>query len=210
MGSPKIMKQQIDQKIAEGYDCIKIKIGALEFKLECELLEYVRSNFDTNLVLRVDANGAFKPEEASSKLKSLCQFDLHSIEQPISPGQWDIMRELSNASMVPVALDEELIGIQDKQKEALLDSTKPRYLVLKPTLLGGVRETRRWIELAEEKKIGWWITSALESNVGLNVLTQFASELSVTSHQGLGTGNLYENNIPRGMTIKNGFIYNQV
>ena len=210
MGNSKFMKQQIDQKIAEGYDCIKMKIGALEFKLECELLEYVRSNFDSNLVLRVDANGAFKPEEATSKLRSLHQFNLHSIEQPISPGQWDLMRELSNTALVPVALDEELIGIPDRRRGVLLDSIKPHYLVLKPTLLGGLRETRRWIKLAEEKNIGWWITSALESNVGLNVLTQFASELSVVSHQGLGTGNLYENNTPGTMTIENGYIYNQV
>jgi o-succinylbenzoate synthase len=208
MGDVDFMKEQIDQKLVEGYQCIKMKIGALEFEQECHLLEYIRSGFHSDLTLRVDANGAFHGEQVESKLKQLSKYDLHSIEQPMQPGQWEIMKNLCQDPMVPIALDEELIGITEgSHQEELLDYIRPQFIVLKPTLLGGLNATREWIQLAESRGIGWWVTSALESNIGLNALAQFTASLNVDGYQGLGTGQLYKNNFPGNLEIIKGHLY---
>lgn len=208
MGSFDFMKQQVDQKIIEGYQCIKIKIGALEFERECDLLNYIRQSYAREITLRVDANGAFAPREVDTRLTRLQQFDLHSIEQPVRPGQLELMQRICRDALVPVALDEELIGTTNPgQQQALLDLLRPQYIVLKPTLLGGLKATRNWIKFASERKINWWITSALESNVGLNALAQFTASLAPRLPQGLGTGQLFDNNLPGNLHISSGSLY---
>ena len=197
MGDTNFMKEQIDLKAAEGYNCIKMKIGALDFEQECSLLEYIRLKYGDEIMLRVDANGAFGLGDVNRKLEKLAEYRLHSIEQPIAAGQTSEMSKLCRNPAVPVALDEELIGVSETPPQiGLLDQIAPQFLVLKPTLLGGLEATRKWIRLAEERHIGWWITSALESNVGLNAIAQFTATLAPQVHQGLGTGKLYQNNIP--------------
>lgn len=197
MGDFDFMKDQTDRKVAEGYSCIKMKIGALNFEQECWLLEYIRKRYGTEIILRVDANGAFSVGEVNRKLQKLAEYQLHSIEQPIVPGQFGAMAKLCRDPAVPVALDEELIGITEtSQRVALLEQIMPQFLVLKPTLVGGLEATKQWIRLAEERNIGWWITSTLESNIGLNAIAQFTAILAPLVAQGLGTGKLYCNNIP--------------
>ncbi|WP_304518092.1 o-succinylbenzoate synthase [Cecembia rubra] len=209
MGDRDFMLQQIDKKIAEGYDCIKMKIGAIDFDQECELLEYIRNSFSQEkITLRVDANGAFSAEEAMKKLEKLAQFDLHSIEQPIRQGQSKAMAELCKQTPLPIALDEELINLSEyAEKKKLLEQIMPQYIILKPTLLGGIKASKEWIDLAEELGIGWWMTSALESNIGLNAIAQFTSTYHISMPQGLGTGQLYHNNIDSPLRIDNGFIF---
>lgn len=206
MGDKDFMRRQIDEKLKAGFNCIKMKIGAIDFETERSLLAYIRSLYDAGTItLRVDANGAFSPGEALDKLQALSQYDIHSIEQPIQPGQIKALYELCRKSPVPIALDEELIGITEKAgKVKLLQQVQPQFIILKPTLLGGLAATREWISVAEQENIGWWITSALESNVGLNAIAQLAAALKVNLPQGLGTGQLYHNNIPSPMFIENG------
>ncbi|SIN81827.1 o-succinylbenzoate synthase [Algoriphagus halophilus] len=209
MGSAEFMKQQIDEKLAQGFHCIKMKIGAIDFEKELELLHYIRSNYSASEIsLRVDANGAFAPEEALSKLAALHQLDLHSIEQPIRSGQGEEMKKLCMASELPIALDEELIGVKDKA--GLLDQINPPYIILKPSLLGGIKETRAWISEAEKRGIGWWMTSALESNIGLNSISQLTSQYQPSIPQGLGTGKLFHNNLNSPLTVREGNIYYEV
>lgn len=209
MGHTESMLLQVSDKIAADFDCIKMKIGSLNFEKECDILDFVRRKyFQKDLMIRVDSNGAFKPEDALTKLNQLSKFNLHSIEQPIQPGQIELMKELCNNTPVPIALDEELIGIHDLEgKRKLLETIRPQYIILKPTLVGGLRSTIEWIEIAEELTIGWWLTSALESNIGLNAVTQFASKIKAKGHQGLGTGQLYTNNITSPLTIDKGHIF---
>jgi o-succinylbenzoate synthase len=210
MGDAAFMRQQIRQKLAAGYECLKLKIGSLDFDTELALLAEIRAEAGPEqLVLRVDANGAFAPAEALGKLERLAQFHLHSIEQPIAAGQWPALAELCAQSPVPIALDEELIGVVDPaRQEALLAQVRPPYLVLKPTLLGGHAATRRWIALAEAAGAGWWITSALESNVGLNAVAQLTGEYDVAGFaQGLGTGQLYYNNVAAPLSIAGGALH---
>ena len=208
MGSKEFMLEQIDKKIAEGYRCIKIKIGAIEFEKECEVLGYIRSKFDeSELIIRVDANGAFDFDEAKIKMNRLADYQIHSIEQPIKSGQWEAMKKLVMEEIIPVALDEELIGVHSREeKSRLLDTIMPPFIILKPTLHGGIRSTMEWIELAEERRIGWWITSALESNIGLNAIAQLTAQHPVILPQGLGTGQLYTNNIDSPLEIENGYL----
>jgi o-succinylbenzoate synthase len=208
MGDRRFMLDQIDKKLNEGYSCIKMKIGAIDFGQECELLGYIRKRYsEDQITLRVDANGAFSPAEALSKLKILNEFGLHSIEQPIRQGQISAMAELCKQSPLPIALDEELIGIHDVQvKRTLLETIRPQYIILKPTLVGGIGSSREWIWLAENMGIGWWMTSALESNVGLNAIAQFTSTYDVFLPQGLGTGQLYHNNFESPLMIDRGVI----
>ena len=206
------MKEEVLEKIAKGFDCIKIKIGALEFEKELELLQFIRAQKGgEQLILRVDANGAFKPKEALAKLEALRAFNLHSIEQPIKAKQLTEMTELCQLSPVPIALDEELIGIH---KEAdmlqLLETLKPQYLVLKPNLLGGFVQTDLWIKVAEKLNIDWWITSALESNIGLNAIAQYAAGFPKAKHSGLGTGQLYKDNFMPYTRIDNGFLWRDI
>lgn len=204
MGDPSFMKEQIDAKLKAGFDCIKLKIGAIDFDEELKLLEGIRKSFSKEqITLRVDANGAFNVEEALEKLKRLSEFDIHSIEQPIRVGQWDEMADLCGKTPIPIALDEELIGIHDQEtKLSLLQTVQPQYIILKPSLHGGISGSTEWIELAESMNIGWWITSALESNVGLNTIAQWCATLNNPLPQGLGTGGLYTNNVELPLEVR--------
>lgn len=206
MGEAAFMKSQIEQKIAEGFNCIKLKIGAIDFNKELEILQFIRNNFDSKTIeIRVDANGGFSADEALQKLQQLHQFDLHSIEQPIRQHQIREMAELCAKTPFPIALDEELIGIFSlDEKENLLQRIKPQYIILKPSLIGGFQGTQEWIDLAEKHNIGWWITSALESNIGLNAIAQFTFTLHSQLPQGLGTGGLYTNNFEAPLEVING------
>ena len=209
MGSKEFMMEQVEEKISAGFDTIKIKIGAINFAEELSILAAVRKRFsDEKIALRVDANGAFSPEETSEKLLQLADYQIHSIEQPIKQKQVDAMMHLCENSPIPIALDEELIGITDYvQKMQLLKKIKPAYIILKPTLLGGLQHCREWIEIASRLHIGWWLTSALESNIGLNAIAQFAAEYKNTLPQGLGTGALYHNNIESPLVVEAGKLH---
>jgi len=211
MGSEAFMLEQIDKKLADGFDCIKMKIGAIDFEQECALLGYIRDQYTSEeITIRVDANGAFQADEAMGKLQRLAAYDLHSIEQPIRQGQADQMKELCAHTPLPIALDEELIGVHDlTTKRALLETIRPQYIILKPTLLGGIKASEEWIDTAENLGIGWWITSALESNIGLNAIAQFTATREVQMPQGLGTGQLYQNNFTSPLTIEKGKLYYQ-
>jgi O-succinylbenzoate synthase len=207
MGEFDFMQAQIEEKLTQGFRCVKLKIGALDFSKELLLLEQIRKHFTAQQIeIRVDANGAFSPESALDKLKILAQFELHSIEQPIAAGQHEQMRVLCEQSPLSIALDEELIGVSSMQKEALLDKIRPQYIILKPSLLGGFAASLEWIQLAEARQIGWWVTSALESNIGLNAIAQWTATLTTDRPQGLGTGGLYTNNIPSPLVVENGYL----
>ncbi len=203
MGDKKVMLERIEEKINAGFKCIKIKVGAINFKEECQLLEHIRNVFSKEqLIIRLDANGSFTQDDVFSKLEKLSRYDIHSIEQPVLPGQWDLMNKVCSSNIIPVALDEELIGYsKEESRTILLKTIKPQYVILKPTLLGGYRETSEWVDLCKKLDIGWWLTSALESNVGLNAIYQMACRLGVTTYQGLGTGMLYENNFSSPLKI---------
>lgn len=206
MGSEAFMKQQIEDKINDGFNCIKMKIGAIDFQTEIHLLKSIRKEFtSTDMELRVDANGAFTPSEALEKLKTLSDLDIHSIEQPIKQGQVEAMATLCEQTPLPIALDEELIGVFTvTEKEKLLQTIKPQYIILKPSLVGGFKGCDAWIEIAEQNQIGWWITSALESNVGLNAIAQYTYAKQNKRPQGLGTGGLFTNNFDCPLQVKNG------
>lgn len=203
------MLKQAGQKIDQGYTCIKFKVGALDFDEECRMIEAVRKRYSAfQLEIRLDANGAFKNDEALQQLKELSRFELHSIEQPIKAGQWDQMQEVCAKSAIRVALDEELIGVDVKQDGLkMLKQIRPQFIILKPTLIGGFSNSDRWIDAAQQLNTGWWATSALESNIGLNAITQWVSEKQFTMPQGLGTGSLYNNNISSPLYIDHGKIY---
>jgi o-succinylbenzoate synthase len=209
MGSYDFMKQQIDALLSKGFNCIKIKIGALDFDEELRLIAQLRKRYDAKTIsIRVDANGAFLFSEALSKLQKLSAFRLHSIEQPIATKQWENMAFLCKKTPIPIALDEELIGVFSKALQIqMLDQICPQYLVFKPTLLGGFSTTLQWLSLAKEKGIDWWITSALESNIGLNAIAQFTFLKNISIPQGLGTGSLFTNNIESPLVIKKGCLW---
>lgn len=209
MGSFEEMNQRIAQKLSDGFTCIKVKIGAIDFEHEVQLLQSIRQHYSPETVeLRVDANGAFTPAEAPKKLEQLATLKLHSIEQPIRAGQWNNMAQLCAATPLPIALDEELIGVNDTSEKALLlDTIRPQYIILKPSLHGGIRGSEEWIKLATERGIGYWITSALESNIGLNAIAQWCATLSPQMPQGLGTGLLFEDNIDYPLTIQGERLY---
>lgn len=206
MGDEAYMKEQIEDKLAQGFNCIKLKIGAIDFEKELALLRFIRSNFSADEIeIRVDANGAFNINEALNKLNHLSEFELHSIEQPIKQKQHDSMAELCKNTPLPIALDEELIGVFGiDDKEALLQKIMPQYIILKPSLVGGIRGCDEWITLAEKYNIGWWITSALESNIGLNAIAQYTFTKNNPMPQGLGTGSLYTNNFDSPLKVENG------
>ncbi len=196
MGDKTTMRKRIAQKLDQGFRCIKLKIGGIKFDDEIELLKEIRQNFSsTEIELRLDANGAFDSEHASEKLDRLAKFEIHSIEQPIKPSQWEKLARICEQSPIPIALDEELIGYNsDSTKISILDTIRPSYVILKPSLCGGFKEADRWIALSEERGIGWWATSALESNIGLNAIAQWVSKYNPSLPQGLGTGGLYLHN----------------
>jgi len=201
MGDFENMMNQVRDKIAQNFRCIKLKIGAIDFEQELKILQGIR-NISSNIELRVDANGAFTPENALEKLTKLANFNIHSIEQPIKQGQFKEMKKLCNTSPIPIALDEELIGkFTFEAKKEVLEQINPQYIILKPSLIGGIKGSEEWIKLAEEKSIKWWITSALESNIGLNAIAQFVATKNNKMFQGLGTGKLYTNNIPSPLTV---------
>ncbi|MEI7977776.1 MAG: o-succinylbenzoate synthase [Bacteroidota bacterium] len=202
------MLAEAAQKIEAGFNCLKFKIGALDFDEECRLLEKIRSRYNAfKLEIRTDANGAFANADAFEKLNTLKRFELHSIEQPIKAKQPDFMQEVCAKSPIPIALDEELIGVKENEIKPLLQFIKPQYIILKPTLIGGLAKSQFWIDKARELNINWWFTSALESNIGLNTIAQYCSSLKTTMPQGLGTGSLYKNNIESPLTVSNGYIY---
>ena len=211
MGDKDYMLEQIQQKLETGFNCIKLKIGAIDFKSELTLLEAIRMNFSAEEIeLRVDANGAFKPNEALVKLKQLSTFDIHSIEQPIKKGNIKQMSKLCLDTPLSIALDEELIGITNvSKKEELLQSISPQYIILKPTLVGGFKGSQEWINIADRLGIGWWITSALESNIGLNAIAQWTFTLENSMPQGLGTGALFTNNFESPLAVRKGYICHQ-
>ena len=207
MGTFDEMRARIEQKLEQGFRCVKLKIGAIDFDAELELIKQIRGRFSHHEVeLRVDANGAFRFDEALYKLELLSQYALHSIEQPIKAGQWANMAELCRESPLPIALDEELIGVNDpEQKRQMLNIIKPRYIILKPSLHGGMMGVREWVEIARDMGIGSWITSALESNIGLNAIAQLCSDIygdAIKMPQGLGTGQLFTDNIPMPLEIR--------
>ncbi len=209
MGTKADMIRQVRKKIGEGYKCIKLKIGALDFSEELKLLKAIRREFGTDITeLRVDANGAFSPLLAMEKIKQLSDYDLHSIEQPIKPGQWEAMSSLCQQSPVPIAVDEELFvhRLSEEDRIRLLDLVRPHYIVLKTSMLGGFDATNKWIELARERSIGFWITSALESNIGLNALAQYTCSINHPVVHGLGTGSLFSNNFTSHLYVENGFL----
>ena len=206
MGTFEEMFERLEAKLKAGFRCIKIKIGAIDFDRELQLIRHIRSTFSRNDVeLRVDANGGFTPEEALSRMKALVQYDIHSIEQPIKQHQWTEMARLCAATPLPIGLDEELIGVNERQKKIeLLDTIRPQYIVLKPSLHGGMAGTEEWIQLARERNIGSWITSALESNVGLNAIAQLTASIygtNIRHAQGLGTGQLFADNIEMPLKV---------
>ena len=209
MGEESFLFEQLEDKIKAGFNCIKLKVGALDFDSEIRFLETLRSKYPAEKVeIRLDANGAFDPYEALVKLKTLARYQVHSIEQPIAKGQWDIMGKLCRQSPIDIALDEELIGILDvADKTSLLKSIMPSYIILKPSLVAGFSGSKEWIELADNLKIGWWITSALESNIGLNAIAQWTYTLDTNMSQGLGTGGLYINNFDSPLQIERGMLY---
>ena len=204
MGDYKKMLEQIETKMATGFRCIKLKIGAINFEEELALLRFIRSHFSAKEVeLRVDANGAFAPADAMEKLKRLAELDLHSIEQPIRAGQWEEMARLTAETPLPIALDEELIGVNvPERKQCLLDSIRPQYIILKPSLHGGMAGGNEWIREAEKRNIGWWITSALESNIGLNAIAHWCATFDNPLPQGLGTGALFTDNVDMPLEVR--------
>ncbi|RTY65052.1 o-succinylbenzoate synthase [Flavobacterium bomense] len=209
MGEEAFMKQQIEEKLAQGFRCIKLKIGAIDFDKELQLLRFIREHFTPEQVeIRVDANGAFDVTLALNKLIQLSEFKLHSIEQPIQKNHTDRMADLCKKAPFPIALDEELIGVFTlAEKKQLLTKIKPQYIILKPSFVGGFRGTQEWISLAEKHKIGWWITSALESNIGLNAIAQWTFLQHNAMPQGLGTGALYTNNFDCPLEVSQGQLW---
>lgn len=209
MGTKEFMRTQIKEKIALGFSCIKMKIGAIDFETELELLISIRKEFSSKEIeLRVDANGGFAPEEALEKLKRLSELEIHSIEQPIKQGQFEEMAFLCEKTPLPIALDEELIGVFSvTKKQEILQIIQPQFIILKPSLIGGFKGSEEWIKEAKKLNISWWITSALESNVGLNAIAQFTFTLQNNMPQGLGTGGLYTNNFDSPLEIQKGNLH---
>ncbi|SFE77947.1 o-succinylbenzoate synthase [Thermophagus xiamenensis] len=209
MGTIDYMLQQIEDKIEAGFTCLKMKIGALDFEAEYKILQQLRKRFSKEfLELRVDANGAFTPAEAPGILERLAKLDIHSIEQPIMAGQWQEMALLCENTPLPIALDEELIGVFEiDEKRKLAETIRPQYLILKPGLLGGFKASLEWIEVANQINAGWWVTSALESNIGLNAIAQWTFTLNNPMPQGLGTGQVFTNNVTVPLFIKNGQLW---
>lgn len=209
MGSYREMRKQLIEKIKYGFRCIKLKIGAISFEEELNLIKSIRNDFNKqDIEIRLDANGAFSPHEALEKLKRLSAYTIHSIEQPIRQGQWEAMAGLCESSPIKIALDEELIGITSPtEQQNLLKIVRPHFIILKPTLVGGFLSAENWINLARKYDVDWWVTSALESNIGLNAISQWTYTLQNPLPQGLGTGGLFTNNFPTKLSISNGKLY---
>jgi L-alanine-DL-glutamate epimerase-like enolase superfamily enzyme len=208
MGSAEQMKEEVSKKLNDGFQCLKLKVGAIDFESELEIIKQIRKVFSKDtLEIRVDANGAFLAADAQSKLVHLAKLDIHSIEQPIKAGNWSAMQRLCAQEILPIALDEELIGL--KNTNEVLDYIKPQYAIFKPSFLGGWQSTQNWINACNVRNIGWWITSALESNIGLNAIAQFTANQDIQIPQGLGTGALYHNNFDSPLVVQSGYLYYQ-
>ncbi len=212
MGTAEEMTLRVEEKLKAGFRCVKLKIGAIDFEQEVAIIKGIRDRFPADVIqLRLDANGGFSPEDAMKKLDRLAKYDIHSIEQPIRQRQWRSMADICRNSPIPIALDEELIGVNiPEMKCQLLDEIHPAYIILKPSLHGGMCGCEEWVVLAQERGIGSWMTSALELNIGLNAIAQFAAHLygpSLTMPQGLGTGQLFTDNIPMPLIIKGEKLY---
>lgn len=209
MGNYKEMLSRLEEKMEAGFRCVKLKIGAIDFESEISLIKHIRNRYSRKEIeLRVDANGAFDLLDVNDKLERLSAFDIHSIEQPIKAGQWQQMAKLCQSTPIPIALDEELIGVNNlDDKKTLLDTIKPQYIILKPSLHGGISGAEEWISLATERKIGYWVTSALESNIGLNAIAQWCATLNPQMPQGLGTGMLFTDNIDLPLYIEGDKIF---
>ena len=203
MGTSDYMKEQLEEKLSKGFSCIKLKIG-VDWNAEKQILKSLREQFPKDKIeLRVDANGAFSPEQAKIVLQELAELHIHSIEQPIQAGNWKAMAELCHSTPTPIALDEELIGVLNyESKKTLIKEIKPQYIILKPALVGGFSGSDEWIDLAEQNNIGWWITSALESNIGLNAIAQYTYTKNNPMPQGLGTGALFTNNFETNLHLE--------
>jgi len=208
MGTTTEVTEQIDALLAKDFKTLKLKIGSLDISEDLALLKYIRSKYSSSEVeIRLDANGAFTADEVMDVLTKLSEFDIHSIEQPIQAGNWEVMADLVKKSPIDIALDEELIGVTDPaEKEKMLKTIRPQYIILKPSLLGGFGLAEEWMEIADDLHISYWVTSALESNIGLNAIAQWVADLDLTRPQGLGTGKLYSNNIPSPLTLDEGFL----
>ena len=210
MGDKEFMQKQITEKIAAGYQCIKLKVGALDFETELEIIAGIRRHFSPEEIeIRLDANGGFTTKDALKRLEKLAVYHIHSIEQPIKQGQLDAMADICKHSPIPIVLDEELIGVKSADKEIIIEKIKPAYIILKPSLLGGFKQSEEWIRLAEKHQVKWWITSALEANIGLNAIAQWTYTLESELPQGLGTGQLYHKNIPSPLEIRNAKLFYQ-
>ncbi len=208
MGDKAFMQHQIAQKLDAGYNCLKLKVGALDFNTELDIIKQIRNEFKADeLEIRLDANGGFTTSDALRKLEQLSNYNIHSIEQPIKQGQWDAMTPLCIQSPIPIALDEELIGLSGIYIERMIARIRPQYIILKPSLLGGFAASEKWINAAEKHQTKWWITSALESNIGLNAIAQWTYTLNSPLPQGLGTGQLYHNNIASPLQIRNAQLF---
>jgi O-succinylbenzoate synthase len=209
MGEEAFMKEQIEEKLSQGFHCIKLKIGAIDFNKELQLLGYIREHFGPDQIeIRVDANGAFGLNEALGKISQLSEYNIHSIEQPILKNNTDRMAELCKTTPLPIALDEELIGVFTlDEKDQLLRKIKPQFIILKPSFIGGFRGTQEWISMAEKYQIKWWVTSALESNIGLNAIAQWTFLRHNLMPQGLGTGGLYTNNFDCPLAVAEGQLW---
>ncbi len=209
MAEEKTMSHEINEKYEKGFRCFKLKVGAIDFEAECRLLSKIRNEFDKDKIeIRVDANGAFAPNIVRERLSRLSEFDIHSIEQPIAANQWKLMAELCNDKIIDIALDEELIAVFEEHKmEELLDAINPQYIILKPSLIGGLTMADKWIKQAQKRNIGWWATSALETNIGLNAISQWVANKGISATQGLGTGELYQKNITSPLYIDRGQLF---
>jgi len=208
MGDAETMLLEAFNKIKAGYDVIKIKVGALDFDSECRILESIRKKYSAfKITLRLDANGGFSDSDATEQLKELSRFEIHSIEQPVKPGNWDVMAKLCSEAKIDIALDEEIIGIHPgHQGDEVLKAIKPRYIILKPNLVGGLNAADQWIRAAQKHNVEWWATSALESNIGLNAIAQWVSTYNTSLHQGLGTGALFKNNFESKLSLSKGLM----
>lgn len=205
MGDASYMRSQVSEKLDQGFRCLKMKIGAIDFDSEYEILRTLRKEYSADILeLRVDANGAFAPEKALPILEKLAELEIHSIEQPIRAGQWEEMARLCENTPLSIALDEELIGVPTAKQEELLSQISPQYIILKPSLIGGFEAGSHWINLAEKRGVGWWVTSALESNIGLNAIAQWTHTLANPMPQGLGTGSLFTNNFESPLEVRKG------
>lgn len=202
MNPIEVMKAEAEKKILQGFNCIKFKIGSFDFSEEFELLKFFRDKYGDSLEIRVDANGAYDEKNVFLVMEKLAQLKIHSIEQPIKPKQFSLMNKICRECEVPVALDEELIGVSRDEIKLLLNEIKPAFIILKPSLLGGFEKSQAWMTQAIQQNIGWWATSALESNIGLNAISQWVSQYDLKLPQGLGTGGLYENNFKSGLEIR--------